>query len=280
MCDLDSDLAIFAVPPFDMVEDLCGDPLTADLNVLVAGNQFMVMPDLIAGFIAGRPHVREVFYETLPPGILINQVRMGGLAMGALRLHIRPDVIAASSSALAELVADGLCGPYRTYATNDLTVLVAAGNPLGLTSLEELAGPGVRVAIPDPKTEGIGRLALDAFEKAGGIKLREQIEFVKRADQTALFTTIHHRQSPAWLSEGAIDAAIVWSTEALFHIGQGAAFEEVKIDSAHNRIGDYAAAVLVAAPHPDDANASLDYLVGANGSAHYGRHGFETPYEA
>jgi hypothetical protein len=110
-----------------------------------------------------------------------------------------------------------------------------------------------------------------------GPGLRERLESAKRADGTALFTRIHHRQSPAWLAEGSIDAAIVWSTEAIHHLGLGAPFEEVRIDPAHNRAGAYAAAVVTGAPHPGEATAFVDYLTGPDGRACYQRYGFGQP---
>ena len=50
-----------------MVEDLCGDP-AVDL-VLMAGNQYMVVPDLVDSFLSTHRSIGSVFYETLPPGV-------------------------------------------------------------------------------------------------------------------------------------------------------------------------------------------------------------------
>jgi hypothetical protein len=41
---------------------------SAELLVFMAGNQFMVMPDLMDGFRKLNPGVKRIFYETLPPG--------------------------------------------------------------------------------------------------------------------------------------------------------------------------------------------------------------------
>jgi molybdate transport system substrate-binding protein len=92
--------AEFAAAPFDMVEDLCGDP-GADLVVFFAGNQYMVVPDLVEGFLAAQPSAGSVFYETLPPGVIAAQLRAGGLRMGSLVLRVRPDVMASGPAALA-----------------------------------------------------------------------------------------------------------------------------------------------------------------------------------
>lgn len=143
----------FSAAPFDMVEDLCGDP-GAGLVVWLAGNQYMAFPDLVAGFLAEHPSVRSVFYETLPPGVLVEQLRSGGLRIGSLELRVRPDVLVLSPAALDQLHTEGLVGPARNYASNDLALLVAAGNPSGVSGWADLGRPDLRVAFPDPRTEG------------------------------------------------------------------------------------------------------------------------------
>lgn len=130
----------------------------------------MALPDLVADFLNVYPDVRSVFYETLPLGMVVAQLSQGGLRMGSLELCFTPDIIAASP-ALNELHDDGLVGPPRGYASNVLALLVRAGNPTGIVAMKDLARPGLRVALPDPLTEGIGRLALQAPSAAGGDRL-------------------------------------------------------------------------------------------------------------
>lgn len=45
----------------DMMED-------SDLNLFMAGNQFMVMAELLAAFQRRYPRIRRIYYQTLPPG--------------------------------------------------------------------------------------------------------------------------------------------------------------------------------------------------------------------
>lgn len=269
-----TDLVEFAAPPFDAIVDLCGDPTSAGLRALFAGNQFMVLPDLIATFLDTHDDVDSVFYETLPPGIVVAQLRRGGLRMGSLVLTFTPDIIAASPRALAELREEGLVGPSRTYASNVLTLLVRAGNPAQVHGLPDFARPGLRLALPNPETEGIGRLALRALTAAGGKQLHDEVFDAKlRAGETVL-TSIHHRQSPAWLAEGKTDVAFMWETEALHHLAMGTPVEMVPIDPAVNQRGEYAAAVVNAAPHRQTAERFLDFLTGPVGHAVYEKFGF------
>ncbi len=268
------DLAEFAAAPFDAVADLCGDPTTAGLHALFAGNQYMALPDLVAGFLAAHSDTGPVFYETLPPGIVVAQLRQGGLRMGSLELRFTPDIIAASPRALTELHDEGLVGPPSTYASNVLALLVRAGNPASVSGLADLARPGLRVALPDPRTEGIGRLALQALTAAGGEQLHDTVFDAKRRIQETVLTSIHHRQSPAWLSAGTTDVAVVWETEAHHLIAQGAPVESVPIDPLVNQRGHYAAAMVTGAPHRASAESFLAYLIGPAGKAVYSRYGF------
>jgi molybdate transport system substrate-binding protein len=263
----------FAAAPFDMVEDLCGDP-GADLVVFLAGNQYMVVPDLVDGYLAAHPSVGSVFYETLPPGVVAAQLRAGGLRMGSLVLRVVPDVMASSPAALAELEREGLVGPARSYASNDLALLVAAGNPACVGRWADLGRPGVRVAFPDPRSEGIGRLALEAIEASGGAALRQRMEVDKAAAGEVVFTSIHHRQGPAWLEGGATDVTVVWSTEARYHLERGGPFDMIALPEVENRRGAYAAAVVAGAAHQEAAGWFVDYQCSRAGQAAYAAHGF------
>jgi molybdate transport system substrate-binding protein len=272
--DRPGDLAQFAAAPFDAITDLCGDPVTAGLRALFAGNQYMVLPEFFGSFLDASPGAGPVFYETLPPGIVVAQLRRGGLRMGCLELRFTPDLIAASPRALGELHRDGLVGRPRSYASNVLSLLVRSGNPARVRGLADLAAPGLRVALPDPETEGIGRLALRALTAAGGNQLRDEVFDVKRRAGETVLTGIHHRQSPAWLADGSADAAVVWETEARHHLAIGTPVEAVPIDPAANQAGEYAAAVVNGCPHPQLAEQLLDYLTGPAGQAIYARYGF------
>lgn len=261
------------VPPMDAVADLHGDPLTAGLVLFMNGNQFMVMDELIAPFCAAHPEVGEVFYETIPPGVLLEQTRRGALRMGSLVLSIAPDVVAAGPSALAPLHRDGLIEEPVGYASNDLAVLVAAGNPAGISSLSDLGASDVRVAMPNPRTEGVGELIAQALERAGGPELRQTVMERKVADGTTRMTRIHHRESMLWLAAGEVDACPLWTTEARYHRDRGAGVEIVTIPAEHNVTGRYAVATVCGARHPAAARTFVDYLRG-DGAAVYRRHGF------
>ena len=65
----------FQVPDVDNIPDLHGNPADAKLVLFIGGNQFFVLPHLIAGFVRLHPELAgHIYYETLPPGILRKQI--------------------------------------------------------------------------------------------------------------------------------------------------------------------------------------------------------------
>ena len=62
--------AAFPTIPTDRVEDLHNLEIadSADLILFMAGNQFMVMDEIVSAFQKKHPEITRIFYETLPPG--------------------------------------------------------------------------------------------------------------------------------------------------------------------------------------------------------------------
>lgn len=265
----------FAVPPVDVVSDLHGDPVVAELVVFLNGNQWMVLPDLLASFAAAHPEAGSLFVETLPPGVLVEQLRRGALAMGSLRLSVVPDVLAAAPPVLQALHREGLVGPPRDYAANDLAMLVPPDNPLAVASWEDLARPGLRIAMPDPRTEGIGELIAQVLTRVGGEALRREVMDAKAERGETQYTQIHHRQSPLWIDQRSVDVAPVWTTEATHHDPGGSGV--VRLPADENITGRYAVSTVTAGRHGPLAIAFVEHLVGPLGRVVYAAHGFGTP---
>lgn len=266
--------ASFSVPAVDIVRDLHGDPCGADLVLFFNGNQWMVIEELLAAFREAHPQVRRIYYETLPPGVLAEQIRCGALQMGTLSITAAPDVFTAGREEMEALRRDGFLAQPRPYARNGLAILVPAGNPAAVRGLADLARPGTRVAMPNPAYEGVGRLIVAALRKAGGEEaVRAVMEDKVRRGETFL-TRIHHRETIDLLLAGRMDAGPVWFSEALHQRRSGAALETVALAPGHDVIGGYFAARLRSAPHAEAADAFVDFLAGPEGARMYAAHGF------
>lgn len=59
---------------------------SAGLVLFMAGNQFMVMDDLLSRFREIHPDVKRIFYETLPPGLELRQILASGAVFQVLEL--------------------------------------------------------------------------------------------------------------------------------------------------------------------------------------------------
>jgi molybdate transport system substrate-binding protein len=268
----------FTVPGVDDVPDLHGNPAGAQLVIFAAGNQYMVMPRLIAAFEREHPGVTRVFYETLPPGILAKQMAAGGIRIGNLVVADPPDVYLAGKKRMAEEIAAGaVIGPPVSYATNVLAIMVAAGNPKHITSLRDLGRPDVRVSMPNPAWEGIARQIEAAYRKTGGEALVHTIMVTKVANGTTVLTKIHHRQTPMRILDGRSDAGPVWISEALWQARLTHRIGVVRIPPADNERAVYQAAVAAHAPHAALARAFVRFIASPTARAIYASYGFGSP---
>jgi molybdate transport system substrate-binding protein len=268
----------FTVPEVDNVPDLHGDIVDPQLVIFFHGNQFMVTHDLIAAFREAFPEYERIYWETLPPGVLVDQIREGALVVGNLRIAVRPDVFTAGASRIGQLDREsGWFEHMEPYTKNQLGIMIHSDNPLGINGLLDLGGAEVRVSTPDPRTEGIGKLVVRALENVGGHPLVDAVMKEKVENGSTFLTDIHHRQTPMRIMAGKSDAGPVWRTEALFQERIGNPARLVEIPPEWNQTGTYVAARLKSAPHPRAAEYFLDFLTGPEGQKIYRDYGFLSP---
>lgn len=270
----------FSVPPFDAIADLHGDIVDPQLVLFFAGNQFMVVHDLLEAFKQAHPQYQRIYAETLPPGILARQIESGTLVMGNLRITFKPDVYTAGKDAIADNQKQhGWFADSYDYARNPLAILVAKGNPKHITGLADLGRADVRVSMPNPVWEGIAKQIEASYRKVGGEALDHTIMQTKLKDGSTFLTRIHHRQSPLRVLQGESDAAPVWSTEAYFQ-QQIMHFpvETVTIPASQNATATYTAARMKNAPHEQAAKDFLAFMQSPVAQAVYRKYGFLPPH--
>lgn len=268
----------FQVPDVDNVPDLHGNPADAKLVLFIGGNQFFVLPQLVKGFVNLHPELAgHIFYETLPPGILRKQIAADNtLTLGNLTLRIQPDIYEAGARVLHLMEQKRQVRDVTEYATNNLEIMVALGNPKHITSLNDLGGRDVRLSMPNPEWEGVARQISDALRKAGGEHLNQRVYQEKVADGSTVLTEIHHRQTPMRIMQGKADAGVTWASEVRFQEQLGNPVSGVKIPEAQNSTAIYAAGIMSNAPHPNAAAQWLNYLKTADAQAIYHQFGFKS----
>ncbi|MBE1160169.1 molybdate ABC transporter substrate-binding protein [Dyella acidiphila] len=269
----------FAVPPFDAIADLHGDIVDPQLTVFFAGNQFMVVHDLVEAFKQRYPQYQRVYVETLPPGILAKQIETGSLVMGNLRIALKPDIYSNGKGSIADLQKQhNWFADTADYARNPLAILVAKGNPKQVHGLKDLGRADVRVSMPNPQWEGIAKQIEASYRKAGGDALDHAIMADKVKDGSTYLTRIHHRESPLRVLQGASDAAPVWSTEAYFQQQVlHRPVETIAIPAEQNVTATYTAARMKDAPHAQAAKDFLAFMTSAPAQAIYRKYGFQPP---
>ncbi|XXG30840.1 MAG: substrate-binding domain-containing protein [Ferrovum myxofaciens] len=248
----------FTVPEVDNLPDFHGDPMGAQLSIFVGGNYFFAMAPLVTAFEEEYPALKgKIYYETIPPGLLFDQIHQGGtITVGNMTWTVKADVYAAGLKRVSALDNDGLLqGPVVSYATNQLAIMVPKNNPAHIQTLSDLGKPGVKLVMPNPEFEGIGRQIKAALMKAGGPDLVQEVYVHKVHTGETQLTHIHHRQSPMTLMKGLADAGVTWQSEAIFQEETGNPITHVEIPATQNATAIYAAGVVKGAPHPQSGSS-------------------------
>jgi ABC-type molybdate transport system substrate-binding protein len=270
---------VFQVEGVDNVPDLHGNPADAQLVLFISGNQFMVLPKLLAGFEHQHPELRgRIFYETLPPGILRKQIDHNGvLTLGNLTLQAHPDVYQAGLRVLSTMLEERQVEQSVPYATNDLEIMIAAGNPRHIRSLSDLGRGDVRLSMPNPQWEGVANQIANSLRKAGGEVLFQKVMLDKVKEGTTYLTQVHHRQTAMRILGGLSDAGVTWSSEVRFQESIGNPVAGIKIPPDQNTRAIYAAGALKGAPHQSTARAWVAYLTSREAQSIYREYGFGPP---
>jgi ABC-type molybdate transport system substrate-binding protein len=269
---------IFHVNDVDNVPDLHGNPVDAKLVIFIGGNQFFVLPQLIAAFEKQHPELTgHIFYETLPPGILRKQIAAeDAITLGNLTIQVKPDVYEAGARVLADMEQHGQVKGVVKYATNDLAIMIPAGNPKGIQSLKDLARPDIRLSMPNPQWEGVAQQISDSLRKAGGDDLYQAVYQTKVKDGKSVLTEIHHRQTPMRIMGGQADAGVTWASEVRFQQSICNPIQGVAIPAEQNTTAIYAGGAMSDAPHPAIAAQWLAFLKSSEAQAIYHQYGFHS----
>jgi molybdate transport system substrate-binding protein len=270
----------FTVPQIDDLADFHGDITDPKLILFVGGNYFFAMAPLVEAFEAAHPEYKgRLYWETIPPGLLVRQIKAGGkITSGNMTWTAKADVYLAGLAAVKTQIADGvLTGEAVPYVTNDLTIMVPAGNPARVHGLSDLARPDVQLAMPNPEFEGVARQIKQALQKAGGQALVKAVYETKVAAGTTKLTQIHHRQTTLFLMQGRAQAGVTWKSEAMFQEQVGNPITHVDIPPAQNATAIYAGAEVKGAAHPQAARLWLDFIRSPQALQIFERYGFK-PY--
>ena len=138
----------FTVAEVDVMADFHGDLTDPKLVLFVGGNYYFAMAPLVNAFETSHPEYKgRLFWETIPPGLLVDQMKADGrITVGNMTFMVKPDAYFAGLKKVQGLIADGaLERPAVPYITNTPTIMVPKANPANIQSLRDLGKPGVRL---------------------------------------------------------------------------------------------------------------------------------------
>jgi molybdate transport system substrate-binding protein len=268
----------FTVPEVNSLADFHGDVSQPRLVLYVGGNYFFAMAPLIKAFEQEHDEYKgKIYWETIPPGLLVRQMKAGGtITSGNMTWTAKADAYFAGLGKVKQLIDEGLLvAPAVPYVTNTLTIMVPKGNPAKVTDLRDLGGPGIRLAMPNPEFEGIARQIKSSLQKVGGDDLANTVYENKVHDGSAVLTYIHHRQTPLFLMQGLVDAGVTWQSEAVFQEQAGHPIAHIDIPEGQNTTAIYAGAEVRDAPHQEAAKAWLAFIKSDTAFEIFKRYGFK-----
>jgi len=257
------------------------DSYTADLVMYLAGNQFMVMQELIGDFQAKNPDIKTVYVETIPPGqILKGQLLQQGEIEGE-KTAMNPDLFASVNIGhLKKMKAEGKMSEFAIYIHNKLELMVAEGNPKGIKGPEDLGRDDLVQSHPNPLTEGIFKFYgsemlkdLGLFEKVTG---GQECRSCWAVEGKTWFTSRHHRETPDRIEKGEADVGIVWTTEVVHAKKQGRPLDGVAIPAPLNKQDkvNYAIGILNTGRNQGNAATFIKYLATDAAQSIYESYGF------
>lgn len=269
----------FTIYGIDNMPDFHGDVNDPDLVIFFAGNQYMVVPELLDAFKKKYPKYTKVFAETIPPGIEVEQIQNGKLLVGNMRITLSPDVITAGKASITEKNNQGWFVNTKAYAKNKLAIMVYKGNPKKISTLKDLGKENITVAMPNPNWEGIGKRIVLAYKNVGKDSLSNLIMDKKVNVKTTLLTTIHHRETPLFIMNKRVDAGPVWYSEAYYHSNlTNHPIDMVEIPDKYNVDATYMAGELKNAPHKKAAKKFMKFLGSKEAHELYKKYGFSSPF--
>jgi len=169
------------------------------------------------------------------------------------------DVFASADTTSMDKVKD-LVGTPQSFASNLLQIVVEKGNPKGVKTLDDLAGPDLKVVLAAEEVPA-GRYARQILDKAG-----VSVTPVSQEDNVKAVVTK--------VSLGEADAGIVYVTDVT---AGGNKVEGVDIPHGQNVTATYPIATVTAGKDQLGAQAFMDLVLSDEGQQVLRRYGFRPP---
>ena len=187
-----------------------------------------------------------------------------GRLLAQLSLAGDGDVYAPASPIYLEKARErGLVAWSTTAAYLEPAILVPRGNPAHIEGIEDLARPGVRVALADPESVAVGAYAKRLLQRLG---LWERV----RNNTVAYASSFSHLVS--LVASGAVDAALGWRVGAEWYPDR---VEAIPIPrSLYGDPSPVPVAVLATSKNPDKAMLFARFVASREAAEAWRSHGY------
>jgi molybdate transport system substrate-binding protein len=163
---------------------------------------------------------------------------------------------------IEKLEKSGKISSYRPIVQHTPVIGVNPARAERIKSFDDLAKPGVRLAMGDPKAMAFGRTAMTICERSG-----QKDAILKNV--TVYGATV--KQLALYASQGSVDAAIIGRCDAFQNRDK---LTIVPIPPAFFQAEIIAAAVLKSASNPESAGQFRDYLTSPDAVVVFRKYGF------
>ena len=235
---------------------------TTTLNVFAAASLTDAFDEIGENFAVAHPGA-EVVFNFAGSNQLATQIGEGAPA----------DVFAsANNTQMNVAIRTGriITGTQRTFVRNRLVVVTPSDNPAGLTSLQDLATPGMKIVFA-AKEVPVGQYSLDFLDKAAadgslgaGFKDAVLANVVSYEENVRVVLTK--------VALGEADAGIVYTSDVAAS-GEGRV-GQIEIPDNLNTIANYPIAPLGDSPNSTLAQQFVDYVLADEGQQILENYGF------
>jgi molybdate transport system substrate-binding protein len=239
-----------------------GGELRGDLTVFAAASLTDAFGEIGKNFQAAHPGT-NIVYNFAGSQQLVQQLGQGAPA----------DVFASANGAQMQVAVNAgrvVSGTQRNFAHNRLVVIYPLDNPAAITTLEDLAKPGIKLVLAAAEVP-VGSYSLQFLGKASAT-----VDFGRAYSETVLANVVSYEENVrsvlSKVALGEADAGIVYTSDV---VGDGAAqVGKIQIPDELNTVANYPVAVISDSANPELARAFMDYLLAADGQEVLAAYGF------
>lgn len=233
----------------------------SELTIFAAASLTDAFEEIATAFEAANPGT-EITYNFAGSQQLAAQLNEGAPA----------DVFASANGRQMEVAIKGtrvVSGTQKAFVRNRLVVITPKDNPAGITTLQDLTKPGLKLILADAAVP-VGQYSLDFLAKASALA-----EYTENYSPTVLANVVSFEDNvrsvltKVALGEG--DAGIVYTTDAALDAEN---IQQIMIPDALNTIASYPIAPIADSANPAMAQAFIDYIIAPEGQQILVKYGF------